>query len=707
MDSDVKEKALLFPRRLSEVSFGHFVALVAFAMSAYQYSVGYLGEPIAEIHRPVHLLFALLILFWSSAVSADPARGRIQFSGNLLLSFLLLLSCGYLIVNAGYIGERMVYVEPLTAVEIALGCILIVVILEAARRSVGWVLVIVGAVFIAYTLLGPYFPYPFWHRGYSIEETVEHLYLTTAGIWTTPIAVTASYIFLFVLYGSLLLSSGAGDFFTDLARALTGRSVGGPAKTAVVSSAFMGMLSGSSAANVVTTGSFTIPAMKKAGYRDHFAAGVEAVASTGGQITPPIMGSAAFIMMEFVGVDYVTVMKVSIIPALLYFISCYAMVDLEARRIGLRPILDETAPRILQVLKRHGYLLLSVVALMYYLFEGYTPGTAAFWAITYLACLVVIFDERRRRRWLLWLLPVVWLAFFLTNGRAITPAISSALLVGAAIMLVIDGRVRARFVRVVWQAMVDAPKLIAPVTVACAIGGIIVGVVILTGLGERVSTVVLWLGGGSLFLTLFITMVVAVILGMGMPTSGAYIVLATLLVPGINKMVVPYYQEIYGLSQADAISTALIATHLFIIFCASKSSITPPVAIASYAAAAVAHSDPWKTSMTAFRIGLPIFIIPYMFVYGPQLLGYLASWQIALGFVTATLGVLMLSVASIGWLLVPIGPVARGLALAGALCLMKFGWATDLIGIALFALVAIRAWMRQRRATSPGVRALR
>lgn len=685
---------------LRRQSFAAAVALIAFSMSAYHVAVGYLGEPVAEVHRPIHLLLAMLILFWISPVSAARWRGRVQFATNISLSVLLFLSCAYLFWNAGYISERMVYVEPLTFWEMFWGAALILLILEGARRSVGWVLTIVGAAFLLYALYGYALPYPFWHRGYAAEEIVEHLYLTTQGIWTVPLAVNASFVFLFVFFGALLLSSGAGDFFTELARSLTGRAVGGPAKTAIVASALMGTLSGSSAANVVTTGSFTIPAMKKAGYRSDFAAGTEACASCGGQLTPPVMGSAAFIMMEFVGISYIEVMKVAIIPAVLYFISCYFMVHLEARRDGIGSPVGAEVPQILSVLRRHGYLLLSIVALIYYLFQGYTASTAAFWAIAYLACLIIIFDEQRRRRWLILALPPLWGTFFAMNGQEVTPALTATLASGASVMLAIDRHVRLRFVRVVWEASVSAPKLIAPVAVACAVGGIIVGVVVLTGLGERVSTVVLQLGGGSLFLTLFFTMVIAVVLGMGMPTSGAYIVLATLLVPGVVKMLVPHYEEMFALSTNEATPIALVATHMFIIFCASKSSITPPVAIASYAAAAVANADPWKTSLTAFRIGLPIFILPYMFIYGPQLLGYMDATAILLALFTSTMGVAMLSVASIGWLFVPLGPIARLVALAGALPMMFVGWQTDLIGLGIFSLVAIPAWIRSRLAVA-------
>jgi TRAP transporter 4TM/12TM fusion protein len=688
--------------RLKRFGFRDFVALVAFAMSAYQVTVGYLGEPVAEVHRPVHVLLALLILFWSSERSGSALKQRLQFTSDIILSLVLIAACGYLFLNSAYVGERMIYVTPLTVWEIVWGVALILLVLEAARRSVGIVLVIVGGVFLLYTQIGPYLAPPFWHNGYSIEQTVEHMYLTTYGIWTTPVAVTASFVFLFVLFGSLLLSSGAGDFVTELAKALTGRQVGGPAKTAVVGSAFMGTLSGSSAANVVTTGSFTIPAMKQAGYRDHFAAGVEACASCGGQLTPPIMGSAAFIMMEFIGISYIDVMKVSIIPALLYFIACFGMVDLEARRTGLKPVLSADIPRVWDVLKKRGYLILAIFALLYYLFEGYTPSTAAFWAIVYLACLVVLFDEERRRRWVFAILPPAWLGWYLVPGFGFTPALSGALITGSVIVLGIDSAIRRRFMRVVWEAAVEAPKLIAPVTVACAVGGIIIGVINLTGLGERMSAIVVEFGGGYLILTLFLTMVMAVFLGMGMPTSGAYIVLATLLVPALETMLIPHYGSVFGLAEADASHIAIVASHMFIIFCASKSSLTPPVAIASYAAAAVANSDPWKTSMTAFRIGLPIFIIPYMFVYGPQLLGYMGPVGIALASLTATAGVLILSVSCIGWLFIPLNLVERSATGIAALFLMFSGWRTDLAGFALFATVAGFAYWRAQRAVARG-----
>jgi TRAP transporter 4TM/12TM fusion protein len=528
----------------------------------------------------------------------------------------------------------MTYAERLTSAQIVLGAGLVVVVLEAARRTVGWVLVWITVAFLVYAKYGNVLPEPFWHRGRRVGAVVEQAYLTVDGIWNVPLAVTANFIFLFVLLGALLFASGAGTFFTDLARGLTGRTVGGPAKTAVVASAFMGMLSGSSSANVVTTGSFTIPAMRKAGYRLEFAAGVEAVASTGGQLTPPIMGAAAFLMIEFAGVSYSEIIRVALIPAILYFMAVFLMVDLEARRLGLRAQLDEALPNALAVLRRRGYLLLPLIIMVWVLLEGYTPATAGFWSVASLAALSFVMDAENRRR----------------------------------------------FHRVIFEAMTQAPRLIGPITVACAIGGILAGVIAMTGLGIRISNIILDASAGILIVALFLTMVVAIVLGMGMPTSAAYVVLAALLAPGLVKM-----------------GVSVIAAHLFIIYCAAKSSITPPVAIASYAAAAVAGCDPWRTSLVAFRLGLPIFIIPYMFVYGEALLSYGTPAEVAWTFVTASFGIAVLSVASIGWLKFPLKAHERLIALAASLPMIYAEWRTDLIGVLLAATCLGLTYLRVRR----------
>jgi len=612
--------------------------LAAVCMSAYHMVVAYIGTPMADFHYPIHVFFALVVLFLASAAnSRDKLEGwrrTLATVWDIAMVGLSVAATAYLFLDPHYPGNRFIYVQSLTPLEIFLGTGLIVALLDAARRTVGWVLVAVLVVFVAYAVYGNYLPRPLYHNGFTFERVLEQSYLTQDGIWNQPIAVTANYIFIFVLLGSLLLSSGAGNFFTDLASAMTRKAVGGPAKTAVVASTFMGMLSGSSPANVVTTGSFTIPAMRKAGYRKEFAAGVEATASTGGQLTPPIMGAAAFLMVEFANIPYIEVMRVAIVPAALYFIAIYTMVHLEAHRLGLRPPVDIDGTTAIEVLRQRGYLILSIVVMILLLWKGYTPTMAGFWAIISLFALIIVFDPE----------------------------------------------VRARFIPVVIDAMDHAPRIIAPITTACAIGGIIAGIIIMTGLGVRMAEIILTASGGRIFVALFLTMVVAVVMGMGMPTASAYIVLAVLLAPGLTEM-----------------GVSVVAAHLFIIYCAAKSSITPPVAVASYAAAAIAGSNPWTTSLIAFKLGISAFLIPYMFVYGPGLLTYGPPLEVIRTCFTAVIGITALSISVIGWLRYDLSAPIRVMFFASSITLIYATWQTDLIGLATFAACILVVEMKHRR----------
>lgn len=559
---------------------------VSLGMSIYHLVFAFIGYPIGEIHRPLHLVFVLVILF-ATKPKANLSPNKIILSEimDIALIIISILGTGYLIKNAQAIQSRMIYVTPLTLAEKVFGCLLLIAVLEAARRTVGKSLAILGTVFILYGLLGHYLPTPFGHRLYSFGRILESLYLTKEGLWNIPIGVSANFIFIFVLFGSLLLASGAGAFFTDFAEALTGRYVGGTAKTAIVSSAFMGMLSGSSASNVVTTGSYTIPAMKRSGFDAPFAAGVEAVASSGGQLTPPIMGAAAFLMVEFVGVPYIEVIKAAIIPAILYFLAVFVMVDQSARYLDIAKQ-DTNSNRVLPLLLKKGYLLIPVVIMLYVLVQGFTPTAAGFWSIISLIILCILVDKNNRKRILI----------------------------------------------ILYEAFTEAPKIMGPVAVACAIGGIIAGITITTGLGVKMSSIILGISRGNIPLTMLLTMFIAIFLGMGMPTSGAYIVLAALLAPGLVKLGIP-----------------IMAAHMFIIFSAASSTITPPVAIASYAAAAIADTDPWKTSVIAFKLGLSVFIIPFLFVYNPALLGDEGIPNALLAFLPAAVSVICLSMAIIGY----------------------------------------------------------
>jgi TRAP transporter 4TM/12TM fusion protein len=612
------------------------VIFIALAMSTYHLWIGITGQPVTFFHLPMHLMFVFLVLFWNIPATKKPGFERLCFVWNLFLSALTIFSCGYMIVNIDHVLERIANLTPLTVSEYIGGTGLILLTIEATRRTIGWVLVVVVVIFLAYALSGSVLPYPFWHRGFGVERILDMVYLTTEGVWGVPLEVTASYVFLFILFGTLLIHSGGGEFFTRLARAMTGRSVGGPAKVAVVASTFMGMLSGSSPANVVTTGSFTIPAMKKNGYTPEFAAGVEAAASANGQLTPPIMGAAAFVMMEFVGVSYLEVIGYAAIPAFLCFLAVYIMVDLEARRLNLRDDHTDKIESAWKILRQQGYLLISVLVLLYFLIEGYTPGRACFWSIVSLVVLLAVFDKGNRRN----------------------------------------------MASIIIAAMATAPRVVGSVSAACAAAGIIVGVITLTGLGLKVSTLVLWVAGGDLLPTLIFTMVLAVILSMGMPTSGAYIVLAVLLAPAMVDLgVLP------------------ISAHMFVLYCASKSSITPPVALSSYAAAAMANSDPWRTSIVAFRIALTVFIIPYMFVFGPAILGIGSVWEVVWTVVTASAGLFLLGAGSIGWLFVNLRWWERALFLTASLTMIKPGWISDSTGfLAGVALVAYAYWRSKKSA---------
>lgn len=605
----------------------------ALGMSVYHLWTAYFGTPQALFHYPVHVMFALAVLFLYQAHEAKGPNRAARMAIDMILVGVTIWSTAYLFLNADYLANRFVYAQRLTVQEMFLGVALIAVILEAARRTIGWVLVWLTLFFIVFALFGNYLPEPFYHRGFTVNRIIEQSYMTPDGIWNVPIAVSANFIFLFVLLGAFLLSSGAGTFFTDMARALTGRLTGGPAKTAVVASGFMGMLSGSSPANVVTTGSFTIPAMRKAGYDKNFAAGVEAVASSGGQISPPIMGSAAFLMIEFAGVSYFDIMGAAIIPAILFFVGILAMTDLEARRLSLKAENAADVPRLWPILRKRAYLLGPIAVMVWLLMEGYTPTATGFYSIVSLFVLLIVFDSDNRRR--------IW--------------------------------------PVVREALIAAPRIIGPVTVASAIGGILAGIILMTGLGIKMSEIILQASNGILIVALVLTMIVSIILGMGMPTASAYIILAILLAPGLVQMGVP-----------------LLAAHFFIVFCAAKSSITPPVAVSSYAAAAIAGSDPWRTSIVAFKLGISGFIIPFMFVYSPELLGNGTWLGVGWAFLTAVLGVSMVSVAVIGWLHVPLRWYERALALAIALLLIVSDWQTDVAGLVLSAVFVGIVFLRTR-----------
>ncbi|MFB5663250.1 TRAP transporter permease [Alteribacillus sp. HJP-4] len=505
------------------------------------------------------------------------------------------------------------------------GSIAIFLLFEASRRVVGSVLTIIAAIFLLYIFAGPYMPGVFSHGGFSFTRTIDTMFWGTQGILGIALSVFTTFVFMFVLFGAFLKNSGFTDFINDLALTVAGRSAGGPAKVAVIGSASMGMVNGSAVGNTVTTGAVSIPLMKKTGYKPHFAGAVEAVASTGGLIAPPVMGAAGFIMAEFIGVSYTTVMLAALIPASLYFFTVFMAVHFEAKRIGLTGISKDKIPNGLKVMKEKGHLFIPLAVLIYLLVSGTTPTYAAVFAL--LATIVASSFKKSTRMNL----------------------------------------------RIVIKSIEEGCRAAISVGIACAIVGVVVGSVTLTSLGLTVGNNILQLAGGSLLIAGIFTMIISIIMGMGVPATASYIIVATVSAPLLVEL-----------------GASVLTAHMFAFFFAALSNITPPVALASYAAAGLAGSSPNKVSFTAVRLGITGFIIPFFFLFNPVLLfdgvSITASIMAAL---TAGVGVLCLAAGLQGWLLSKANWIQRFLLLGTAYCLIEpTGW-LDLVGAAALATVIV------------------
>ncbi len=603
------------------------VSLIAVGLSMFQIYTAFFGVLESTRQRSIHLSLILILVFLLQAPSSKLKKSRLVWVIDLCFILLVLASYGYVIMNSQEIASRMSYVTDLTAAEMLFGVLGIAILIEAARRTMGNVFAGLLAVFVAYVFVGPYIKGSFGHQGYSLMWTVDHIFYTREGIFGTPLGVSATYIYIFLLFGAFLERSGAGEFFMNLALALTGRYRGGPAKTAVVASGIMGTISGSAVANVVTTGSFTIPLMKKIGYQPRFAGAVEAVASTGGQIMPPIMGAAAFIMAEFTGIPYIKIAAAAIFPAFLYYFSLGWQIHFRAVRQNMRGLTAEETPHFGRILRSGFLYLIPIVVIIALLAVGYTPLKAGMYALV-----------------------TVWACTLVNLAHPMG-------------------------LRQVWEALEAAAKTAIDVAVACAAAGIVVGVVSLTGLGIKFSTMIIQAAGGHLILALTFTMLAALVLGMGLPTSAAYIIQAAIVIPSLVKLGVP-----------------VLAAHMFAFYFAIVSAITPPVALAAYAGAGISGADPFKTGFTAWRLGLAGFIVPFMFVYGPSLLLQGSPGEIALTVVSASIGVISLASALEGYLIRQLSLWERALLLFGAVVLIKPGLITDVVGIGLLILVLLRQW---------------
>jgi TRAP transporter 4TM/12TM fusion protein len=598
------------------------VAMVIFHVWAIVY-----GAPEAIIFRGMHLLFALTLLFliYRSSGSTDGTPSVLD----LLLLALAIAPILYLFANYEYVINRTFYVDDLTTADMVMGTIMTVMVLEAARRVIGLALPITAVVFMVYGL---------FIAKLDPMRLLDQLYMTTEGIFGIPLSVSASYVLIFVLFGSFMERTGTGQLFMDFAMSLTGHTAGGPGKVSCVSSALFGTISGSAVANVMVDGPITIPLMKRSGFPPHFAAGVEAVASTGGQIMPPIMGAAAFVMAEFLGVSYGQVVLWAIIPAILYYVACFSAVHFEAKRRGLVGVPRSELPKLGDVMRERGHLFLPVLTILVFMYTGFSSPLAALAGT--LACFPVAALRKSTRQY-----------------------VTFENLIGAC---------------------VDGARNALPVALACAAAGVVIAVVTLSGLGIVFTQFVVHLSQNYLLLALVFTMIAGIVLGMGMPTTPAYIIMTALLVPAIVKFGIP-----------------VPAAHMFAFYFAVLSAITPPVALAVFAAAGIARSDLWKTGLAAVRIAATSFIVPFMFVYEPALL-MIGDWPtIIWSSITAGIGVLLFAAGLHGYFLTHSKHWQSAALVVGGLLLIEPGLVSDSIGAALAALVMVTQRYARSQALTP------
>lgn len=593
---------------------------IAVLLSVFQLYTAVFGAFPDLIQRSLHLGFAIVLAFILYAARNRSPKDRFSIV-DLLAMILGIIVCTHAALNY----DRIMMNPGISSNwDLILGIIATLLVLEMTRRILSWILPAIALITILYAYFGPYLPDTFAHRGFSLEYIVETLYMSTAGIWGTVTGVSATIMAGFLIFGSILFYTGGGEIFVDLAKAIAGRSYGGPAKVSCISSALFGTISGSAVANVVVDGVFNIPLMKKLGYKPEFAAAVESTASTGGQIMPPVMGAGAFIMAEFLGTSYIKIAFAAAIPALLYYLGVASSIHFEARKSNLARLPKEVIPSFKKTLPRSACLFVPVTVLVYLLMSGYDPTTAVLWATITSAAL-----------------------YFLT-ARSWT-------------------RLKERAWNIV-LALEAGGKSIVLIASLCACAQIVIGMVNLSGLGIKMTEMVLGLSMGIEFLALFFTMIVCLILGMGLPTTAAYVLAASVAGPALIKLgVIP------------------MAAHLFVFYFAIISAITPPVCAAVYAAVAIARSKFWKTGWLAAKMGLAGFMVPFLFVYCTPLLLVGSPLEIVWNTLVSALGVLAMAGAVMGYFGDKCKWYESLLLAVGALLLLKPGLITDLIGLCLVA----------------------
>ena len=640
---------------------GKLVALIAVAMSCFHFYTSGFGLLLAQKQGAVHLAFTLALVFLLYPASSKQSKtSGIPFY-DFILGAIGVASALYLVV---FFNELVTRAGLPTQTDLIMGFLLIATLLEATRRISNPVLPCLAIIALLYCYFGRSMPDMLAHRGFNVARIVNHMYLGTEGIFGTPLEVSSTFVFMFILFGAVLEKTGLGKFIIDLSLALAGWSTGGQAKVAVVSSGLMGTVSGSSVANVCTTGMFTIPLMKSVGYEPYFAGAVEAVASTGGQIMPPVMGAAAFIMAQILGVPYIEVAIAAVVPALLYYFAVMVPVHFEACRLGLRGIPWKQLPPLGPLLKTKGFLLIPLVAIIYFLLAGYTPLKAAFNGIL-----------------------VSFVLSWLNKETRLTPA-------------------------KLYDAFQSGARSAIGVACACATVGMVVGMGTLTGLALKIAGAIVAMAevspdgslaalGASLFslapgaegtaetaalaltkiFTLFFTMIASLILGMGLPTTANFIVTSTMAAPALFLLGVPP-----------------MAAYMFVFYFGIAADLTPPVALAAYAGAGIAGSDPMKTGVTSFKLALAGFLVPYIYVYNPMLLFIdVEPFYMAQAICTALIGVFLLAMFTIGYFKAHLAWYMRVLAFVGAICLLIPGTMSDLFGLAVLGVIYVMQTAKAKR----------
>jgi len=640
---------------------GKLVGALLITLSLFHYYTAGFGLLQETVHRGIHLSFVLGLIFlvfpFSKRHYDDPPAAASLWRplGIPLTDWALSIGAVIAVAHVPLIPlDDLAFRvgNPLT-IDVVLGSVLILVLFEATRRSVGWPLPIIAGSFMLYAMLGPRMPGLLVHPGSTFPQLIDHLYLTSQGIYGIALGVVATYVFHFVLFGVFATRIGLGQLFLDCAAFVAGRYAGGPAKVAIFGSALFGMISGSSVANTVTVGSLTIPAMIRLGYKKHFAAAVESTASTGGQITPPIMGAAAFLMIEFLNLPYTTIILAAIVPAFMHFFGVFMQVHFEAKRNGLRGLRPEEMPDLKEAFRRDWPTVIPLVALIGILVAGYTPYLAAFWGIT-LCIAVGLLNPRKRMS--------VWEIF--------------------------DG-------------LRDGAKYALAVGAAAATVGIVVGVVTLTGVGFKLSYIVTSTAASmagavgtvlpgflaspqalTLLFTLIMTGVVCILMGCGIPTTANYIIMVTIAAPALGLL-----------------GVQPIVAHFFVFYYGVLADITPPVALAAYAAAGMAGADPFRTGNTAFRLGLGKVLVPFVFVFSPSLLlvakGF--TWpDFWIAFLGCFAGITCLSAGITGWLLTRTAAWERALLIVAAILLVAPELYSSLLGAALIVPVLVRQFAARR-----------